>query len=195
MNAQPHKIILLNGPPGCGKDTAARFLFESGYARKAKFAEPIKRAAKELFNIDELKFRELEKEGNQAIKDIPLRETMGLTWREALIWVAETTKLKFGNDIFGRVLAHKLSHTVTGSPATVVSDCGFIDEVKPMIDVFGQDNVVVWKIFRDGCEFTNDSRSYIECAAETINNKFELDMYKLQVIRRAKMIIDGVQTT
>lgn len=191
-----HKIIILNGPPGCGKDTAAMFLYKSGLARHFKFAEPVKRAARELLNVPDTLYRELERVGNQELRNERRGDWGNSSWREVCIWIAESTKERFGNHIFGDFATQRCIRSVTNSPATVFSDGGFHFEVAPLVSVYGPKNVAIWRIHRDGCTFDGDSRNYIDQAylppgvtVLDINNEHELDMFEVQIMMRARKFL------
>jgi hypothetical protein len=42
----------------------------------------------------------------------------------------------------------------------LISDSGFFEEAKPLIDYFGERNCLLIRLSRPGYDFSNDSRSY-----------------------------------
>ena len=42
-----------------------------------------------------------------------------------------------------------------------VSDGGFPEEIQPVIDHVGAENITIVRIHREGCDFSNDSRNYL----------------------------------
>lgn len=94
-------------------------------------------------------------------KETPQPCLMGHSVRSAMIWLSESVmKPNFGNEVFGRIAVttlHRLpAHIV------VISDCGFESELRPVIDAFGRDNLLVLQIDRNGCTFANDSRNWVQ---------------------------------
>ena len=84
-----------------------------------------------------------------------------MTPRQLLILVSEDfVKPICGQNAFG-VLATRRLLLQDIDKNTVFSDGGFVEEIKPLVDTFGKENVVVIRIHRKGCTFDGDSRSYI----------------------------------
>ena len=184
----PHKVIFLNGPPGCGKDTIARHLYILG-GRHMKFAEPLKAAARAMFHVSDALWKVLEVEGSQSEKDLPRAEFFGKSWRETLIWLSEEVmKPQYGDDIFGKLALTKLwrnnLNNTNPTAFTVFSDCGFGPEVSVVADAVGHDNCQLWRIQRPGCSFKNDSRGYVDVpnvSVLTFHNEHDMDMLKIQI--------------
>lgn len=178
------KIVLLNGPPGSGKDEAARALCrdELQIAHK-KFAGKLKRDLVCILDLPKT-WNQMEVSADRW-KDTPnTQHCYGYTPRELAIWYSEDCiKPKLGKDFFGKVL----SREIKGSPArmVVISDSGFATEAAVLVKDFGKDNVLLIHLQRDGCTFEGDSRSYIELDGVTtieINNRHDKDMYRIQII-------------
>ena len=145
-----HKIILINGPRRSGKDTAARHMeIEWPNTRHRKFSGGMKAAMKAQFAITEELWKELEVGPSSPAKEQPRPEFFGMSWRELLIWFSEEVmKPKFGNDVFGKLMVQELMKH-TPAPYTVMSDCGFIEEVLPVINAMGAKNCYVFRPTRD----------------------------------------------
>jgi len=158
-----HQIIMLNGPPACGKDTIADMIFVNyPKTRKYKMAKPLKDAVAGLFGLGIRMVSKFEsrREGNTQ-KNEPQQLMFGMSWREGCIWMSEeVVKPRFGKEVFG-VLAVKNLSRVTSTHMTTISDCGFRDELLPVIKLFGAENCHLLQVYRSGCTFANDSRSYI----------------------------------
>lgn len=153
-----HKIILLNGPPSSGKDTAARYICLHFNARHHKFSRPLRAAMQEFFGFTPETIKVVEAHKDE--RKVALFND--LTWREVLISFSEDwAKPTFGNDIFGKIALGQLLRA-TGTDITVFSDCGFRSEVEVIVDRVGVDNCLVIQLSRDGCTFEGDSRSYLE---------------------------------
>lgn len=177
------EVILLNGPPNCGKDTVADVLVKHIIpAQKLMFKEALYEATAEFFNmpldhlVDDASDRDKKEEPNiwlgvdaETIYASPsLLKTFGdyrpsgvelLSPRQALIYVSEDEiKPREGKDYFGKKTAEKLAEGTN-----IISDSGFKEESIAIIDVVGAENVYHVHLYRDGCEFTYaDSRSYFD---------------------------------
>lgn len=148
--------ILFNGPPGSGKDEACEFLkmnygFKHLQIKEALFIETANHfgVSLEWFMSDY---------NDRKEKETPRNELRGLSKREALIYTSEEViKPLHGNDYFGRKTAEKMDSV----SSYCISDLGFFEEVIPVINTVGQDNVCIVQLYREGCSFSSDSRGYI----------------------------------
>ena len=68
-------------------------------------------------------------------------------------------KPTFGPQIFG-VLACQRLKTVAEHETIVITDSGFRAEAEPIVQMFGPKNCYKIEIYREGCDFVGDSRSY-----------------------------------
>jgi hypothetical protein len=154
------KIVFLNGPPGCGKDTVVQHLVQYLQFTHLKFAAPIKRMVCGLLNEDT---KWLEQE-----KDVPhrtLRRSDGAaiasidTPRQLLIALSEDLlKQRYGSDFFGLVMNNEISKAA--QKLIIISDSGFLDEAYPVVRKWGIGNCMHVRMYRPGCNFTKDSRNY-----------------------------------
>lgn len=156
------KLILLNGPRHSGKDTGADYLVEAKGAFPFKFSGGIKRAIKAAFNL-----RERDVEYLESIKTEPTPLLFGKSYVQVQISFSEDwAKPFFGEDFFGYLATREiLAQPVSGgkTPSLYVSsDSGFACEAWPVIRLFGEENVLLVQLFRDGKTFNGDSRDYIE---------------------------------
>lgn len=155
------RIILFNGPPRSGKDTASTMARDHLLQKQAgvylyRFAEPLKDAVHALFG-----FTGVDTEHFNALKGEMLDEFFGMTPREAYIWMSEeVAKPKFGQDFFVKIAIRHMQEYADHN-IFVVSDCGFQVEADELIKAFGGDNVWVLQLWRTGCDFKKDSRGYI----------------------------------
>lgn len=146
------RFILLNGPPQSGKTRIARVVSEYLRAHGVNvvgdsFAAPMKNYIAYALGerYDELK------------KDAPHPVLRGFTPREFLISESEEhMKPKYGSDIYGRLLYHRVMRLSPLPDIVMVDDCGFKEEG----EVLGEYDPILVKIVRPGYDFTNDSRSY-----------------------------------
>lgn len=144
-------VIALNGPPRCGKDTAAKAVYATltslgKVALLEKFSLPIKRACHGLLlpyiNKDEID------------------PVLGCTPRQWHIEFSENFMKKlYGQDIFGRLLAHRINRTPQPD-FVVVSDCGFQSELDVLAACDQISSIWIISISRFGCLF--DSRGLVK---------------------------------
>ena len=148
--------VIFNGPPGSGKDEACAFL-KSNYGYKHLQMKD------ELF-IDTAEYYGVSLEwfmngyDDRTLKEYPRDELGGVSKRQALIHVSENImKPKYGKDYYGRKTAEKMDSV----SSYCFSDGGFIEEILPVINTIGQENICIVQLHRTGCSFSSDSRNYI----------------------------------
>jgi len=151
-------IVIFNGPPGCGKDEACKFFGQLGY-KHLSFKEELFKETFKYFNVSPEWF--MNDYNNRSVKEMPVDELkidgVSISRRDAMIYVSEKyVKPKFGNDYFGRQLSNHIDEDGNFS----VSDGGFVEELTPIINKVGTDNIVLVQLTRDGCDFSSDSRRY-----------------------------------
>jgi len=149
-------IIIFNGPPGTGKDEAANFFEARGFTHLS-FKKVLFRETIEHFGVSEQWF--MKDYHNREVKESPEKSLQGLSRREALIHVSEEIiKPIEGPDFFGRCVAAEMQSGCDYA----VSDGGFIEELTPIINTIGADNIVLVQLTRDGCDYSSDSRRYFD---------------------------------
>ena len=161
------KVLLLNGPPGSGKDLLGELICNrlqepgSVYYQRYKMSQPLKDGICAAFHLP---FEYLE-----ARKDRPLPELHGRTFRQLQISMSEDwLKSLYSQRIFGEIAVR---HMRAGNANVwVVTDSGFTGEALPIVEEFGQDNVTCLQLYRQGCDFSADSRGYID--AETLGIRY-----------------------
>lgn len=183
------KFCLLNGPPGCGKDTAAGHLTPYIQFKHLKFAAPIKRMVAGLLGCSMTTLEEIKDTPNRMLRFENYATTRDDTPRKLLIALSEELlKKRYGNSYFGNVLWNEA--TTSTSKLFVVSDCGFSGEVERLISSAGKPNCLLIRIHREGYNFDNDSRSYLPdglCKTIDIHNNLkphDLTMRVLSAILR-----------
>lgn len=161
------KVLILNGPPRCGKDTIAKLLCEAAPVLQGEFKSILYDETAKLLraigsdydvpteypHADVVRARN----ENRATKELPW--IGGLSVRRWLQITSEmVVKKDKGEDYFGKAAADlwygKYIHHV-------ISDGGFVEEVNAVVDKFGQDNVYVVRLRRNNFEFGTDTRTYI----------------------------------
>lgn len=164
------KIILFNGPPSSGKDTMASMI--NGLLEESscvvKFAAPLKTTVLHLFcGGDSRKFYDLDTDPvkkNEGRDDIFFTNLDGqvVSCRQAQIDVSEKyLKPIYGQNIFGRILAATIEND-KDHDVFLVSDSGFRPEAEELVREFGEQNILLVRLHRDGTSYDGDSRSYID---------------------------------
>lgn len=154
--------VVLNGPPGCGKDTIANKIVEQGVFRKHQFKDALYAHTAKHFEIDLDKF--IHFASDRVLKDSKsLAGLGGRTPRQALIHVSEDIyKPRFGSDYFGKAevaRVEELCGRVDSDVNVIYPDGGFAAELLCIDSVF--DGIAIIRLHRDGFSFEGDSRSYI----------------------------------
>ena len=154
------KIILLNGPPRCGKDTAQLAMPDS---IRMKFAKPVKEGAHKAFGL-----MDADMDFFEDFKDKPLDEFFGATPRQVYISFSEDFMKKVTGDkkVFGKLLAKEIREfedsVLEGGHTYMITDSGFRKEAEAIVEEFGAENVLLIRIYRGVLNFQGDSRSYIK---------------------------------
>ena len=183
------RVMIFNGPPGSGKDHACDFiesLYEEAWHRR--FKDHLFECTMALFNIDEETFFELYMD--RDTKESPTCYLRGMSPREAMIFTSETViKPNFGKDYFGMTAAENLNFGLN-----VFSDGGFTEELEPVYNEC-DGNMLIVQIHRDGCDFSNDSRQYLDEFEDVpiikIFNNSSLENFELQVANITNSFLAG----
>lgn len=156
------KIIVLNGPPGCGKDTLAGIMKNMIPLSVVKtFKEPMFDIVKATLPFPFQEF--MDWYNNRDMKEQKLRQLGWRSCREYMIKISEDwMKPVFGDDVFGKIAARSAREAFnSGASAIIFSDSGFQEELAKLQEEFGTENVILVKLLRDGFSFEEDSRSYL----------------------------------
>ena len=187
------KIILVNGPPYSGKDTAWE-AYPKGI--RTKFARSVKEGTHAAFGLDT---DDYDMDFFEHTKDIPNKLFFGKTPREAYIAYSETFMKPFTGDkgVFGKLTSRWIDDIVmewskNNLPELpfIITDSGFREEAEVIVEHFGPENVKLIRAHRKDCNFDNDSRSYINLddlgvdSEDVINDN--IDDYKNEI----KLIIE-----
>lgn len=154
------KVVILNGPPGSGKDTLADHLVYNALqnAEKREFKTKLFEIAATLAGITVEHMVEL---NNQETKNVPSPELpAGRSPRQWLIFVSEVmVKPHLGLRYFGKAAAKTLTNPNT---VYVFSDGGFDEEVVEVARKVGKENLLVVRLSRPDKTFAGDSRRYLD---------------------------------
>ena len=154
--------VILNGPPGCGKDTIANKIVSQSNFVKHQFKDALYEHTAKHFQVDLDKFTHFA--SDRELKDSKSLAGLGSrTPRQALIHVSEEVyKPRYGTDYFGKVEAGRVREhkgRMGGKLNVIYPDGGFESEVPPIESEF--DLVIIVRLHRDGFTFEGDSRNYL----------------------------------
>ena len=207
------KAILLNAPKGAGKDTLGKALSERTgtslreykailYDRTAEqFNVPVdvvrglnedrerKEVPTNLFTIPVIEFVRLTRITKKYDDPRKSNFVVPLSVREALIYTSEVIiKPQHGKTYFGTEVARHLDF----DNGTIITDSGFDEEVIPIVDACGVENVIIVKFTRNGTTFDGDSRTWLTppegCAVITATNDGDIDSFVNFVEEKLKII-------
>jgi hypothetical protein len=158
------KIVLLNGPPRCGKDTVATYLEKEHGFYHTKFAKALKEGVHAILRLGTFdvmnRFTPHPHDYYEQFKDTQMPEFLGYTPREGYISLSEEyMKDRFGKSIYGDLLLPELLGV--NNDKIVVSDSGFFGEMIPILNHRKKFEIVLVRITRPGTSFEGDSRSYV----------------------------------
>lgn len=154
------QILILNGPPGCGKDTLANHIAKTvKTAKHLMFKETLYKLALDAAGlqshyIDLFTDRQLKEDVTTSPFYVAGQKVSPRQW---LIHISENlVKPNFGKSFFG----DRAASVVAASDAKlfVFSDGGFKEEVLPLIDV---GHVTIIQIKNPNCSFKGDSRNWL----------------------------------
>lgn len=192
MILQNKTAVIFNGPPGSGKDMICDYLSETDPSyHHVRFKDHLFTLTKTIYQINDFLFDKIYQD--RIAKEQPNDLFNGLSARRALIYISEDIiKPNFGKNYFGLAAANKLKPGVN-----CFSDGGFVDEIEPIYEAT-DGHMIIIQIEREGCNFSNDSRRYIdefkdvpvirvnnngtkdqfiETVLECLNNQFEVNIY------------------
>jgi len=148
-------IVIFNGPPASGKDEAASLYKEKYGFGNLPFKYQLFKETIKHFDVDERWFMEGYNDREQKEKkEFALQ---GMSRREAMIHVSEDIiKPKKGLDYFGKSVAEEIEEDKNYA----LADGGFVEELEPIIEKVGAENIVIVQLTREGHDYSSDSRKY-----------------------------------
>lgn len=151
------KFFILNGPPGIGKDTIAKYVTDHDSSfKQLEFKSGLYIATAERYGVDKSWFKRVAVD--RILKETPLSLLGNISPREAMIDTSENyIKPKFGKAYFGRALVRASEeHPVENF---VVSDGGFVEESLAIIEAGHEVHII--QLISPKFNFDNDSRDYV----------------------------------
>lgn len=149
-------VIILNGPPGCGKDTIQRHMAHRYTLESRSMKEPMFDVVRSMLGETTFK-RFMADYDDRNEKESPQEYLGGKSPRQFMIWISEDViKPLFGKRHFGNLAAEKLEKE---RRTAVFSDGGFPDEVEALVEAGFKVKLI--RLHRDGFTFEGDSRDYI----------------------------------
>jgi hypothetical protein len=148
-------IVIFNGPPASGKDEAASLYKEKYGFGNLSFKYQLFKETIKHFDVDERWF--MEGYNDRTQKEKSEFALQGMSRREAMIHVSEDIiKPKKGLDYFGNSVAEEIFEDKNYA----LADGGFVEELEPIIEKVGAENIVIVQLTREGCDYSSDSRKY-----------------------------------
>jgi len=148
-------IVIFNGPPASGKDEAASLFKEQFGFGNLSFKYQLFKETIEHFKVDKEWFMEGYNDRSQKEKkEFALGDR---SRREAMIHVSEDIiKPRNGKSFFG----WKVSKEIEEGKHYAIADGGFIEELEPIIEKVGNENIIIVQLTREGHDYSTDSRRY-----------------------------------
>lgn len=172
----PQRIILFNGPPRCGKDTAASHCWsdpELNSNHKLVFermSRPLKKAFAAVTDLNISPWDKVEHWEDRKEEIIP---GFGVSYRQWQIDFSEKfMKPLYGENIFSKLFISRMKRQHADA-VVFVPDCGFDIEYDTLVEKYGVDNILVVKIYRPDTTFVGDSRNYLRVGSVFIEGTFD----------------------
>lgn len=182
--------ILFNGPPRAGKDTAVNALV-GGIVDNyeiIKFTGPVKDITHRNYGLV------CAQDAYETNKDTPLDDFNGKTPRQAYIDTSSDLKQMNGVDAVAKLFVE----AINASDAAVIlnPDVGDDMEALAVAHSLGRENVLVMRIHKDGHDFSNDCRTWVQSNELTIidivNEYGKRREFETEVAARVRIFLERV---
>lgn len=182
-------VVCFNGPPGAGKDLAAEMLVQH---LDDKTNIPVRQESLS-FPLRTIAYAMTEYSGMRSGFDYDtFKQTLfpqfgGRTGRELMIDVSESfLKPRYSRQIMVEMLIER-NRFIENNGLLLIRDSGFQHEASALFAEYGTRNVYVVRMNREGCDFSNDSREWVNhhdsgCSTD-IHNNGTLDDLRTEVVR------------
>lgn len=155
------KVIILNGPPGSGKDAIADVMSHNVMWQHVRIKSKLFSQAIEISGIDPSDWHI--RYEDRKLKETPWDRLGGLSQRQFLIKISEEwVKPVFGKDFYGKEAGKYALEDITNGYTLVYSDGGFQEEFDAIKSIVGEDNILLVRLHRDGTSWEGDSRGYLK---------------------------------
>lgn len=184
------KVVIFNSYANSGKDFICDYLSNTYGFNHLRFKTKLVSLIIDFYNLS---LFDIESLSSREYKEAPSPKLNGMSWRQALIHMSEVVvKPNFGKSFFGDSLVEEVIRT---GWCSVISDGGFYEEITPIIEAVGIENVIIIKIHCDGCSFEGDSREFLDIDGVTTynvtNNKDEQFIIDVEKILMVENIISN----
>lgn len=152
-------VVILNAPPGSGKDTLGEMLEAKGGYQTIQNKDALLNVALAASGIHHAEWAR--RYDDRELKEAPWDLLGGMTQREFLIRVSEDwMKPAFGDTVFAERMLVPVQYILNSGDIALFTDGGFEGETRKYVERFGC-RVVVLRLHREGYDFMTDSRDYI----------------------------------
>lgn len=155
--------VILNGPPGCGKDTLGKQvvrMIDSGRRMSCKqqeFKEALRECTCKVYGLTLNEYTRMLFD-DRVLKETPHDMFAGLTPRKALQYVSEKViKPHHGRHFFGLMALREVMESKVN--LHVFTDGGFQEEADMLMK---ECKVLVVQLSKEGTSFEGDTRSYVD---------------------------------
>lgn len=156
------KVVLFNGPPGCGKDTVSHMLVQHmemqgvvSAIKEESLSMPLRHIAYAMTQFQGA----FDGADYARFKGVTFAEFRGKTGRQLMIDVSEDfLKPLYGETVMAKML---IERNANFNGVMLVRDSGFQIEVDPLITAYGPHNVYLVNVTRPGKTFEGDSREWV----------------------------------
>ena len=155
------KVVVFSGGIGSGKDYCSEYLQDylgGGNSSIVHFKRPLYDIVAAIYGLNVSQV--FARHNTRDFKEVPWTLYGGKSSREVFIEVSEDViKPHYGDKFFGeRALARIIS--LPQFPIFIFGDSGFEEELEPVSNYVGKENVILCRIRNRG-SFSNDSRSFL----------------------------------
>ena len=168
------RIIALNGPPGSGKSTTAHALRKwINWLKSGSYNASVVSMKAPLLSVVGALFGSVSGNDYNKFKEsvLPLsRPGLDVTGRDFMISFSEDCMKKlFGDHVFGTIAANTILQDYYRAGLDryaiqsfyIIEDAGFYQEQEVLWQMFKCANYLLVRLYRDGTNFSGDSRGYI----------------------------------
>lgn len=164
------KIIMFNGPPRAGKDTAGAICQSllGADAHLVKFTDAVKEETHRERGLV------CATDAFEILKDKPLPEFGGMTPRQAYIEKSDRLKKERGPYIVAEMLVDRLA--AVKAPIIVNTDLGYDFEGAALRDYVGAPNTTLIRLHRPDRDYSADCRNWVhmnDVASFDVNNDLD----------------------